>query len=303
MYITGVERRPVSPLFKKASLILTGKLFDKIGYQIVMLMRFIFIALLLSILSSSCKKLFSYSANEIQLGEKDRDQNIKNIERLQSKGQNDSFRFVVISDCQRFYEEMDEFVEKINRYPDISFVVLNGDMTDFGLRSEYQWMSERLQKLSFPFLVVIGNHDMLGNGRELYKQMFGPENFGFSYSGYKFIALNSNSREVGYNGSLPDTSWLQQELSSTPSQEKIFVIAHLAPFSGDFHRSLEQAYVRILANNGNVVYSIHGHEGIAYLGQPYGPAVNYLVVNSIKEKSFVLINVNSNAITVEEIFF
>jgi len=266
-------------------------------------MRFLFAALLLSILSSSCKKLFSYNANEIQIEEKDRNQNIKNIERLQSKEQKDSFRFVVISDCQRFYEEIDEFVGKINRYPDISFVVLNGDITDFGLRAEYLWISQRLQKLSFPFLVVIGNHDMLGNGRELYKQMFGPENFGFSYSGYKFIALNSNSQEVGHNGSLPDTSWLQQELLSTPSQEKIFVFAHLAPFSGDFDRSLEQAYVKILASNGNVAYSIHGHEDISYLGQPYGPPVNYLVANSIKEESFVLINVNSNDITVEEIFF
>ena len=161
-----------------------------------MLTRFLFVALLLSILSSSCKKLFSYSANEIQIGEKDRDQNIKNIERLQSKEQTDSFRFVVISDCQRFYEEMDEFVEKINRYPGISFVLLNGDITDFGLRSEYLWISQRLEKLSFPFIVVIGNHDMLGNGRELYKQMFGPENFGFSFSGYKFVVLNSNSRKL-----------------------------------------------------------------------------------------------------------
>jgi 3',5'-cyclic-AMP phosphodiesterase len=268
-----------------------------------MLTRFLFTALLLSILSSSCKKLFSYSANEIQIEEKDRDQNIKNIERLQSNEQNDSFRFVVISDCQRFYEEMDEFIEKINGFPGISFLVLNGDITDFGQRSEYLWISQRLQKLSFPFLVVIGNHDMLGNGRELYKQMFGPENFGFSYSGHKFIALNSNSQEVGHNGSLPDTSWLQKELSSTPPQEKIFVFAHLAPFSGDFDRSLEQTYVRILTNNGNVVYSIHGHEDISYSGQPYGPPVNYLVVNSIKEKSFVLINVKSNDITVEEIFF
>ena len=266
-------------------------------------MRFLFVALLLSTLSSSCKKLFSYSANEIQIEEKDRDQNIKNIERLQSKEPNDSFRFVVISDCQRFYEEMDEFIEKINGFPGISFLVLNGDITDFGQRSEYLWISQRLQKLSFPFLVVIGNHDMLGNGRELYKQMFGPENFGFSYSGHKFIALNSNSQEVGHNGSLPDTAWLQQELSSTPSQEKIFVFAHLAPFSGDFDRSLEQTYVRILTNNGNVIYSIHGHEDISYSGQPYGPPVNYLVVNSIKEKSFVLINVKSNDITVEEIFF
>lgn len=266
-------------------------------------MRFLFSTLMVSIFLISCKKTFTYNANEIQIEQKDRDQNIKNIERLRSKSKNDSFNFVVISDTQRFYDELDDFVEKINSYPDISFVVVNGDMTDFGLRSEYLWISHRLQKLSFPFLAVIGNHDMLGNGLELYNDMYGPENFGFSFSGYKFIVLNSNSQEVGHNGSLPDTTWLKQELSATSSQQKIFIISHIAPFSGDFDRSLEQAYIRMLTNNGNVIYSIHGHEGISYLGQPYGPPVNYLVVNSIKERSFVLIKVKSNNTEVEEIFF
>src|SRR5262245_12122395 len=91
----------------------------------------------------SCKKLFTYNKNEIQLDEKNRHQNIKNIELLRSKSQNTPFRFVVISDTQRFYDELDEFVKKINRYPGISFVVVNGDITDFGLRSEYLWISER----------------------------------------------------------------------------------------------------------------------------------------------------------------
>lgn len=265
-------------------------------------MRILF-AGLLCILFFSCKKLFTYNANEIQIDKKDKNQNIQNIERLRSKAQGASFRFVVITDTQRFYDEMDDFIEKINAYPDISFLVLVGDITDFGLKSEYLWICHRLQKLSFPFLVVIGNHDMLGNGRELYKEMFGPENFGFSYSGYKFIVLNSNSQEVGYNGSLPDTSWLQQELSATPPEQKIFVFAHLAPFSGDFDTSLVQTYVRTLKDNGNVLYSIHGHEDISYLGQPYGPPVNYLVVNSLKARTFVIINITVNGITVEDEFF
>ena len=128
------------------------------------MMRFLFTTLMLSAFLISCEKTFTYNANEIQIEEKDRDQNTKNLERLQLKGHKDSFCFVVISDTQRFYEELDDFVKKVNNYPDISFIVLNGDITDFGLRSEYLWISHRLQKLSFPFLVVIGNHDMLGNG-------------------------------------------------------------------------------------------------------------------------------------------
>src|SRR6187551_2463318 len=113
-------------------------------------MRFLVTVLVLSIILISCERTFSYNANEIQIEEKDRDQNTKNLERLRSKPENGSFNFIMISDTQRFYEELDDLVEKVNSIPDISFVVLNGDITDFGLRSEYLWISHRLQKLSAP---------------------------------------------------------------------------------------------------------------------------------------------------------
>ena len=266
-------------------------------------MRILFSTLVLSIFLISCGKTFTYNPNEINIEEKDKNQNTKNLERLQSKAQKDSFSFVVIGDTQRFYDEMDDFVEKVKSYPDISFVVLNGDITDFGLKTEYLWISNRLQKLSFPYFVVIGNHDMLGNGRELYKQMYGPENFGFSFSNHKFIVLNSNSHEVGKNGTLPDTSWLKQELSVTPSQQKIFILSHMAPFSSDFDESVQDSFVKILTKNGNVIYSIHAHDDNSYLGQWYGPPVNYMVVNGIHERSFVLIKVSPNDTEIEKISF
>jgi hypothetical protein len=77
----------------------------------------------------------------------------------------------------------------------------------------------------------------------------------------------------------------------------------MAPFSSDFDRSLEGVYARTLTNNGNVIYSIHAHDDSFYLGQWYLAPVNYLVVNSIHERSFVLIKVNPNDTKVEKIFF
>jgi Icc-related predicted phosphoesterase len=266
-------------------------------------MRFWAIGFAFLVLLSSCKKFIKYNANEIRLDEKYRNLNPKNIDNLKSKAPKDSFRFIVISDSQRSYDELDDFVKKANSYDDISFVVLNGDITDFGLPNEYLWITERMQKLSFPFIVVIGNHDMLGNGREIYKQMFGPENFSFSYSGYRFIFSNSNSREATRNELLPDTSWLKREVSSTAVQEKIFVFAHLAPFSGDFDRALEPAYARMLTESGKVEYSIHGHEGVFISTQAYGPPVNYLVVNSLNKRTYLLINVNRDGIKAEQLFF
>ena len=252
---------------------------------------------------SSCEKLVKYNANEIDLEEKYRNLNTKNLDRLRSTTPKNSFSFIVISDSQRSYDELNDFVKKANSNGEISFVVLNGDITDFGLQTEYLWITQRMQKLSFPFIVVIGNHDMMGNGREIYRQMFGAENFSFSYSGYRFIILNSNSREAKLNERLPDTAWLKRELSSTSSQEKIFVLAHIPPMGGDFDRVIEPVYSRMLTENGRVVYSIHGHEGIFYLWQPYGPPVNYLGINSLNKRTYVLINVTSDAIKVEQLFF
>lgn len=266
-------------------------------------MRSLIVIALFIFLFVSCKKAFKYNSGEIRLEEKYRDLNSKNISSILSVPAKDSFNFLVISDSQRSYDDLDEFIKKANSYRNISFVVLNGDITDFGLQSEYLWITERMQKLSSPFLAVIGNHDMLGNGREVYKQMFGAENFSFSYSGYRFVFLNSNSREAMPGEALPDTSWLRKELLVSPSSEKIFVFAHIPPLGGDFNRTIEPVYAALLKDNGRVLYSIHGHEGLAYLWQPFGPPVNYLGVNSLNKRNYAFIHVDKDEVRVEQLYF
>jgi Icc protein len=266
-------------------------------------MRSLIAVVFFSCLLISCKKIFKYNAGEIRLEEKYRNLNSKNISSILSVPPKNSFKFLVISDSQRSYDELDDFVKKANSFSDISFVVLNGDITDFGLQTEYLWITERMQKLSCPFLAVIGNHDMLGNGREVYRRMFGAENFSFSYSGHRFVFINSNSREAEPGETLPDTSWLQKELAASPLQEKIFVFAHIPPLGGDFSRIIEPVYARTLTENGRVLYSIHGHEGISYLWQPFGPPVNYLGINSLAKRNYAFIHVDKDGVSVEQLFF
>ncbi len=253
----------------------------------------------------SCKKLLQYHPNEVRLEERDRNLNAKSIARLFAQPKKQSFRFAVTGDSQRFYDDLAALVEKVNTYDDISFLVLNGDITDFGLNREYKWVSRELQKLQVPFIGVIGNHDMLANGRLIYQQMFGPENFSFEYNGYKFIALNSNSREVGYNGSIPDTSWLREEVAEQNSQFQpgIFVFSHVPPTNEDFDPRLSAAYSSILTNSARVLFSIHGHQHGYSLAQPYGPPVQYLGAGSLHKRSFAIINVTPDSTHAEQVFF
>jgi 3',5'-cyclic-AMP phosphodiesterase len=258
------------------------------------------LTILLLINLTSCKDLFQYSPNEVRLEEEEKNINQKNIVKLQAVPAQDQIKFVVIGDSQRFYDDLDDFVTNINLKTDISFVLLNGDISDFGLNKEFKWINRILKKLTVPYFAVIGNHDMLANGRLIYNQMFGAENFSFTYGGYKFIGLNTNSQETGYDGSIPDLPWLQQELQG--AYRKAFVFSHVPPFSGQFDEKKIDDYTAMLKKH-SVGMSIHGHQHEFSYSFPYADGVPYLVVGSMNKRSYAIVSVNNESTEVEEHHF
>ena len=64
------------------------------------------------------------------------DKNIQEIEQsLQAK---ETISFAVISDTQRWYDETEDAVENINARNDIDFVIHTGDISDFGMKLEFE---------------------------------------------------------------------------------------------------------------------------------------------------------------------
>jgi 3',5'-cyclic-AMP phosphodiesterase len=249
----------------------------------------------------SCKKYIQFSPNEVRLDESERNLNQKNIQKLESVAVKDSFKFIVIGDSQRFYDELDDFAAAINQRNDISFVVLNGDITDFGLNKEFKWIASGLKQLKVPYISVIGNHDMLANGSLVYKEMFGPENFSFQFSHCKFICLNSNSREKGFDGSLPNLNWLKSECSNVSNYQNVFVLSHVPPFHEDFDKSLSESFANTLTESQKVRLSIHGHDHTYAVKYPYGQDVEYLVTGSINKRIYTVISVRHGDYEIEKV--
>src|SRR5215207_9484795 len=135
---------------------------------------------LLLLCLTSCKKYLEYSPNEIRLEESNKNLNQKNIQRIQSLPVKTTFSFAVTGDTQRSYEALDDLVEELNKRNDVSFLIVNGDLTDFGQNREYKWIARSLSKLKIPYVAVIGNHDMLANGHRIFNQMFGPDDFSYT---------------------------------------------------------------------------------------------------------------------------
>lgn len=248
----------------------------------------------------SCKQ-FVFHPNEIKPDEKDLNQ--KNIQRIAALDAKPDFNFILLGDTQRFYEDLEDFVRHVNGIDTVAFILLSGDLVDFGLNREYNWVASKLKDLNKPYVAVIGNHDMVANGRKIFHEMFGPDNFTFSYGSSKFICINTNSREFDYNGLVPDIGWLSQQLNEADGYTNIFVLSHVPPYSVDFDRNLEQPFTSLLSAQQKTRISLHGHEHNYHLSYPYPGGLPYLVAAAANDRSYVMISVKGEQFSITEKFY
>lgn len=224
--------------------------------------------------------------------------NAKNIKRFIDR-ESDTITLAVIGDSQRFYESTDKIIKKINKVPGIDFVVHTGDLVDFGLQSEYEWMHEQLNRLRYPYVAVVGNHDLIGNGGDIYQKMYGDFNFSFTFNGYKFIYLNTNSREFDFEGNVPDIHWLDQQLADTANYERAVIVSHVSHLNPDFNDELQEEFVQVLEKYEKVMLSINGHQHQFGFTPPNEQNIAFLNTYSTSKERFVLMKFWNNRFSFE----
>jgi Icc protein len=258
--------------------------------------------LLLIFLLTGCENAFEYHPNEIRLDESERNLTTKYLNALGTEDDNDTIRFILMGDTQRFYDHILDFCASARQQQQIDFMLHCGDISDFGMAQEFKWVHGLLKQLPYPYLTVVGNHDLLANGTKVYEQMYGALNYHFDYAGVRFIMVNTNSREYKYNGNVPDIGWLKSALLPE-SVERAVVVSHIPPFDSDFDPELEQAYVKTLEDSEKVRLSLHGHQHTSYVKQPYGDKVSYVVTNSMKGRNYYVVEIWKEGFDVQEITY
>lgn len=247
--------------------------------------------LLIGISHFSCDGIFQYNPNQIVLKDNERDLTVKNIEKIKQLPVKDTLRFILMGDSQRWYDETSDFVKSANKQKDIAFVLHAGDISDFGITREFEWVNEIMQKLNYPYLTVIGNHDIVANGPDTYTRMYGALDYSFEFGPNKFIFVNTNSREYAFDGTTPNLTWLRSELANNPGKKNTIVVAHVPPFDADFDPKLEKEYAKILAESGTVKLSLYGHQHAFKDGEYYNDGVHYYVTTSMGTRGYLVINV------------
>ncbi|WP_432714038.1 metallophosphoesterase family protein [Pedobacter sp.] len=245
---------------------------------------------------------FEYSPNQYFSGDTPRDINQRNIKRLQEEQGDARIRFILTGDSQRSYKDAEDLVKVINQIPEIDFVLLAGDISDFGLSQEMEWVDKVFSKLQRPYLGVIGNHDLVATGEKAFKRMYGELNYSFVYQGVKFVCHNTNSRETSFSGNVPDLEWLKKEFSPETGVEAYIAVAHVPPGDGDFDRSLEAKYINIINTSPNTLAALYAHQhayNLFYPGNQH--TIPYIVTTGIEKRKFVLIEILNGKLTFENI--
>lgn len=136
-----------------------------------------------------------------------------------------SFVFAIAGDNHENVEVYKELIQKVNASQAVFFVDL-GDTTRVSGLSEYVEKKAMLNDLKVPYHMVIGHHDIVGNGYDYWQQYFGATYYSWDYENAHFVVLDDVSY---YNAfSEDELAWLEKDLSSNPKQLK-FVFLHSPP--------------------------------------------------------------------------
>jgi len=107
------------------------------------------------------------------------------------------FKFALVTDTHvggsTGNEDLVQTVNDINGLKEIDFVILSGDVTEFGSERELLEAKQILSKLKIPCYVLPGNHDSKWSesGNNDFVTIFGAEEFSFEKNGFLFIGTAS----------------------------------------------------------------------------------------------------------------
>ena len=109
-----------------------------------------------------------------------------------------ALKFAVMSDIHispqaPSIEGTEKCVEDINQNPDLQFVIICGDIANFGSDQELGIAKNIFDKLNIPWFIIPGNHDATWSesGTNSFVKIFGYERFELEAGGIKFLGTPS----------------------------------------------------------------------------------------------------------------
>ena len=172
------------------------------------------------------------------------------------------FQFALVTDTHvggaTGEADLELTVADINRHSGIDFVILAGDVTEFGSDAELLLAKKILDRLAKPLYIVPGNHDSKWSesGCNSFARIFGGENFSFIHRGFFFIGTASGPNMRMAPGLVPreHLTFLDSALTAAGDLPVIFVNHY--PLNEEL---ANHAAVTGRLKKSNILLSLLGH--------------------------------------------
>ncbi|RYG23544.1 MAG: metallophosphoesterase, partial [Chitinophagaceae bacterium] len=177
----------------------------------------------------------------------------------------DALTFVHLSDTHigssTGAEDLRRTVKDINENTAIQFVVITGDITEFGADEEIKLAKQILDSLNKPWHIIPGNHD--GNwsesGANTFKAIFKSETFSFKAGKYVFLGTHCGPNMRMGPGQIPRENivWLDSVLQTIPDTTPLIFLNHYPQDAG--LNNWYEAIDRLKQKNIQLLLCGHGH--------------------------------------------
>lgn len=265
--------------------------------------RRILISAIIILMMSSCELIDVHPYDGKIDGEKDL--NRKNIEMIEGRTAGRALiRFAVISDTQRWYDETEKEVASINGRSDIDFVIHCGDQSDFGVTKEFEWQRRILKKLKVPYVMILGNHDCIGSGKEVFRAMYGRENFSFVAGPTRFVCLDTNALEYDFSNPVPDLNFVRSydsKLEVNGNVKNTVPVMHVCPFADEFNDNVADAFNYYIHNLTNPVFCLYGHGHQTKVDDLFGDGLLYYQITCAKHRQYYVFTVTEEGYDYETV--
>lgn len=180
--------------------------------------------------------------------------------------QDTAFRFVMLSDThignETAAEDLERSIRDINAQPGIAFVMISGDITEFGADKEIMLAKSIFDQLKVPWYIIPGNHDSnwSESGCNTFKKVFGAETFAMEYHGILFLGTGCGPSMRMGPGQIPREHivWLDQQLKAHPDKNQPVIFVNHYPQDSTLNNWYE-TLDRFRGRNLKAVICGHGH--------------------------------------------
>ncbi|MCM1332856.1 MAG: metallophosphoesterase [Bacteroides sp.] len=283
--------------------------------------------LLLMLLTAGCDAFESHPYSTKIEGK--RNINTVNSERIEKMNLVPPFKFAFISDTQGMLDDTNDAMKAIKKMTGIQFMIHGGDQTDFGVIKEFVWSRNVMERSGLPFVSVIGNHDCLGNGDDVFAYIYGPENFSFNAGGTHFVCLNTVALEYDYSHPVPDFNFIEEDIRRVDSLNRIYpdsithtvVAMHACPYDLQFNNNVAKPFNNYIlmypgmgeddstitaeghpqAGSRSRAFCIYGHKHSYSIDDIYDNGVLYYRCPDIGKRSFLVFTITDEGYEFEKV--